>query len=69
MIKLVNKIACKVATVVNDVKGSPAIETAAIIVFIGLLVISKADGVGDAIGGAFDAVIRGITNGLPTTSP
>lgn len=65
MKRLAFKIACKIATVVNDVKGSPAIETAAIIVFIGLLVITKADGVGDAIGGAFDAVINGITNGLP----
>lgn len=55
---------CTKARVMRDTYGSPAIETAAIITFIGLLVITKAGGVAGAIGGAFDAVINGITTGL-----
>lgn len=58
------KLFKKIKFIAKDVKGSPAIEAAAIITFIGLLVISKAGGVGTVIGNAFDAVITGITNGL-----
>ncbi len=52
------------AQILRDTHGSPALETAAIITFIGLIVVSKAGGVGTAIGGAFDAIVTGITKGL-----
>jgi len=68
MKKLISKInkLIMTAAIIKDQKASPAIETAALITFIGLIVITKADGVADAIGGAFDRVITGITNGLGT---
>ncbi len=50
--------------IIKDKKASPALETAAIITFIGLIVVSKAGGIGTAIGGAFDAIVTGITKGL-----
>ncbi len=47
---------------VADKKGTPSIETVAIVAFIALAIFSNLDSLGNAIGGVFDYVKTQLTN-------
>jgi len=52
----------KVFTFLNNRKGTPSIETVAIIAFIALAIFSNLDNIGDAIGSVFDFVGNQLTS-------
>ncbi|MBO8171213.1 MAG: hypothetical protein H0Z33_04880 [Bacillaceae bacterium] len=46
----------------KEVKGTPSIETVAIVAFIALAIFSNLDNLGDAIGNVFDYVKSQLIN-------
>lgn len=52
----------KALTFLKDRKGTPSIETVAIIAFIALAIFTNLDSIGNAIGSVFDFVGENLTD-------
>ena len=52
----------------KDQKGGPGIEELGLLLFIGLVVVSKGDSTGSTVGSVFDKVITGIKTGFGISS-